>query len=158
MTTESTHQVRDGDRILEFTGELLAESTSQRRGNNRWIEFELYRTRAGDYVLARIGCSVVFHAPGCGLVSQYRLKIGEIHPQATPCENCSPGRNEDVLYPEKMRYWAQVMKQPSAVLEALYKWDAEGAKYLTHVAQRLLEEAADADPRIAEAYRIEHIA
>lgn len=156
--TECTYQVRDGDRTLEFTGVLLAESTSQRRGNSRWIEFELYRTRAGSYVLARVGCSVVFHAQGCGLVSQYRLKTGELHPQATPCDNCNPGYNEEVLYPEKMRYWAQVMEQPAAVLEALMKYDSDGARYLTNVAQRLLAAASEGDPKIAQAYRVEHVA
>lgn len=156
--TESTYQVRDGDRILEFTGELLAQSTSQRRGNPRWIEFELYRTKAGSYVLARVGRSVVFHGHGCELVTQYRLKPGELHPDALPCENCNPGWTEDVLYPEKMRYWAQVMEQPRAVLESLMKYDADGARYLTYVAQRLLEGASEVDEKIARVYRIEDVA
>lgn len=156
--SEREHQVRDGERILEFDGDLLAESTSHRRGQTRWIEFKLYRTKAGSYVLSRIGNSVVFHQGACSLVSQYRLKPGDVAFDASPCEQCNPGDRAAELYPERIRYWAQVMEQPAAVLEALYKYDPEGARYLTLVAQRLLSQAAHADSRIADAYNVEVVA
>jgi hypothetical protein len=63
----------------------------------------------------------------------------------------------EVVFPEKNRYWAQVSDDPNAVLEALYKFDNGGAKYLTHVAQRLLEESSVADKGIESVYRIEMI-
>lgn len=155
---EREHQVRDGDRILEFDGDLLAESTSHRRGQTRWIEFKLYRTRAGSYILSRIGNSIVFHQASCALVPQYRLRQGEVAPGSVPCDQCNPSPDADELYPERIRYWAQVMEQPSAVLEALYKYDQDGARYLTLVAQRLLGSASLADPRIASAYKVEIVA
>jgi hypothetical protein len=43
------------------------------------------------------------------------------------------------------------------VLEALYKYDQGGARYLTHVAQRLLEKSSEHDGKIEEVYRIETI-
>lgn len=156
--TEREHQVRDGDRILEFDGDLLAESTSHRRVQTRWIEFKLYRTKAGSYILSRIGNSIVFHGRGCSLVSQYRLKEGEIARDAAPCDTCHPLLDDLELFPERIRYWAQVMEQPQAVLEALYKYDQDGARYLTLVAQRLLSEASRVDSRIAGAYNVEHVA
>lgn len=156
--SEREHQVRDGERILEFDGDLLAESTSHRRGQTRWIEFKLYRTKAGSYVLSRIGNSVVFHQGACSLVSQYRLKPGNVALDASPCEQCNPQSDAVEAYPERIRYWAQVMEQPSAVLEALYKYDSTGAKYLTLVAQRLLHQGSANDEQIARAYSVEHVA
>jgi hypothetical protein len=61
------------------------------------------------------------------------------------------------VFPEKDRYWAQVSDEPSAVLEALYKYDNSGARYLTNVAQRLLDNAASVDKGIESVYRIEMI-
>ena len=109
-------------------------------------------------MLSRIGNSVVFHAHHCSLVSQYRLKPGPIAMSGVPCEQCNPGFNDDEYYPERIRYWAQVMTEPAAVLEALYKYDHDGARYLTLVAQRLLSSASERDPRIAGAYNVEVVA
>lgn len=156
--TEPEHRVRDGERILQFDGDLLAESSSHRPRQTRWIEFKLYRTAAGSYVLARVGNSVIFHGSNCSLVSQYHLKPGDVSPDAAPCEQCRPTYDETQLYPERIRYWAQVMTEPGAVLEALYKYDQDGARYLTLVAQRLLSAAAQADSRIANAYNVEDVA
>ncbi len=156
--TAQEYQVRDGDRVLEFCGDLLAESTSHRHGQTRWIEFKLFRTKAGSYILSRIGNSIVYHDRSCSLVSQYRLKPGLIEPDAAPCEMCAPQASSGDLFPERIRYWAQVMDQPQAVLEALYKYDQDGARYLTLVAQRLLAQAATSDSRIASAYKVERVA
>mgnify|MGYP003343643080 FL=1 len=46
---------------------------------------------------------------------------------------------------------------PQAVLEALYKYDQGGARYLTKVAQRLLEEASYKDREIEKIYKVEVI-
>jgi len=43
------------------------------------------------------------------------------------------------------------------VLDALYKYDAGGARYLTNVAQRLLERASLNDPKIEAIYQVEII-
>jgi hypothetical protein len=62
-----------------------------------------------------------------------------------------------MIFPEKHRYWAQVSDDPNAVLEALYKYDQGGARYLTKVAERLLQVAAEIDKGIESIYRIELI-
>lgn len=154
------HSVRDGDRELQFNGTLLARSTSARRGAYRWIEFELYRTESGSYVLSRVGVSLIFHGAACSLVSKYKLSekpIYELLRNAVPCEECEPDDSLDLIFPEKFRYWAQVSEQADAVLDALYKYDSNGARYLTGVAQRLLREAARVDSEIAEVYNYEII-
>jgi hypothetical protein len=43
------------------------------------------------------------------------------------------------------------------VLDALYKYDEGGARYLTAVAKRVLEESSDNDDSIDLVYRFEHI-
>ena len=61
------------------------------------------------------------------------------------------------MFPEKPRYWAQVSEEPDAVLEALYKYDQGGARYLTKVAERLLEDASVIDGKIEKMYKVEVI-
>lgn len=152
--------VRDGDRTLQFNGTLLAKSTSERRGAYRWIEFELYKTESGSYILSRIGVSLIFHGAACSLVSKYKLAEAlseDLHDRAVPCEQCDPDYSLDLVFPEKYRYWAQVSDSPEAVLDALYKYDNNGAYYLTSVAQRLLQHAAKVDSEIAQVYTVEII-
>ena len=153
-------QVKDGPRTLQFNGKLLGESSSWRRGSTRWIEFALYKTENGSYVLSRIGVSLVFHGAACSLVKRYGLSESaseKLNEDAIPCVECNPSYDLPLVFPEKNRTWAQVSEDPEAVLEALYKYDTGGARYLTHVAQRLLEAASEKDTKIDEVYRIETI-
>jgi hypothetical protein len=152
--------IRDGDRTLQFNGTLLAKSTSERRGAYRWIEFELYRTESGSYILSRVGVSLIFHGAACSLVSKYKLNeapLENLTRKSVPCEECQPDDSLDLIFPEKYRYWAQVSEGPDAVLDALYKQDDNGAHYLTSVAQRLLQQAAKVDKSIATVYNVEII-
>jgi hypothetical protein len=154
------YEVKDGSRILRFDGELLGESTSFRRGSDRWIEFELYKTLNGSYVLSRVGVSLVYHTASCPLVRRYGLVEAApkaLRKDALPCEECEPSRELPMVFPEKNRTWAQVSEDPEAVLEALYKYDNNNTRYLTKVAQRLLEQASERDERIEAVYRIETI-
>jgi len=153
-------EVRDGARTLQFDGSLLGESSSYKRGSTRWIEFKLYRTESGSYILSRVGVSLVFHGAACQLVKRYGLQevsVNTISEQAIPCEECYPTQEAELVFPEKNRYWAQVSEEPTAVLDALYKYDDGGARYLTNVAQRLLEEASKLDEKIATIYKVEII-
>jgi hypothetical protein len=154
------HEVKDGSRTLQFNGRLLGESSSWRRGSTRWIEFKLFKTENGSYILSRVGVSIVFHTPTCPLVKRYGLKEGsldDLHTDAIPCEECNPSFDLPIIFPETDRNWAQVSEDPDAVLDALYKYDAGGARYLTNVAQRLLERASLNDPRIEAIYQVEII-
>ena len=153
-------EVRDGDRTLQFNGRLLAKSSSKRRDSTRWIEFELYTTESGSYILSRIGVSLVFHGAACSLVKRYSLQekpTSVLESGAIPCEECQPDDSLDLIFPEKYRYWAQISEKADAVLEALYKYDDNGARYLTGVAQRLMQEASRLDPKIANVYNYEII-
>lgn len=154
------YEVKDGARTLQFKGKKLASSSSWRRGSTRWIEFELYKTENGSYVLSRVGISLVYHGAACPLVTRYALTeipVADIDDEALPCEICQAATDAPLIFPEKPRYWAQVSEEATAVLEALYKYDDGGARYLTRVAQRLLEDASDVDKGIEQVYRIELI-
>ncbi len=154
------YEVKDGSRTLQFSGRLLGESSSWRRGSTRWIEFKLYKTENGSYILSRVGVSLIFHGAACPLVKRYNLTeapADELKSDAIPCEECYPNKNLPIIFPEKDRTWAQVSEDPEPVLEALYKYDQGGARYLTNVAQRLLEQASNVDDRIDNVYRVEMI-
>ncbi len=153
------YQVRDGSRVLQFEGELLGKSSSYRPGNFRWVEFELYRTKSGSYVLSRIGQTLLFHDPACAIVQRNHLKIAspdQLNEAHVACELCDPYDDGEVAI-EKPRYFSLVSELPDAVLEALYKEDSSGARYLTLVAQRLIEQAGELDARLYKAYMVETI-
>lgn len=154
------YEVKDGARTLQFEGTLLGESSSRRRDSIRWIEFKLYRTESGSFVLSRIGVSLIYHSPSCYLVKKYELEdmsTAELDPHAMSCESCQPTLEAPFVYPEKYRYWAQVSEEPEAVLNSLYKYDDLGGRYLTWVARQVLEEASKKDDRIDSVYRFEQI-
>lgn len=154
------YEVKDGARTLQFDGALLGSSSSYRRGSTRWIEFDLFKTESGSYILSRVGVSTVFHSGACSLVEKYKLNgaaVETLDDTAIPCDQCQPTFDVPLVFPEKYRYWAQVSDAPQAVLEALYKYDDNGARYLTWVARRVLEEAARNDEEISAVYRVETI-
>jgi hypothetical protein len=111
-------------------------------------------------VLSRVGVSIIYHGAACHLVKRYSLNevnASELRDSAIPCSECNPSPSAVMIFPEKYRYWAQVSDDPNAVLEALYKYDDGGARYLTKVAERLLEDASEVDKGIESIYRVELI-
>lgn len=158
----TAHQVRDGARTLKFEGSMIANSTSWRRGSSRWVEFSLYRTVSGSYILARTGLSLLFHNLDCEVAIRNSLKASPaaaLDRDAQPCFDCGPdGRSTGEVAVETPRMWAHVSETAEGVVEALQRHDTHGSRYLTRVAQRLLEQAGDVDPAIDAVYRVEHIA
>jgi hypothetical protein len=148
-------------RVIKFDGVLLAFSTSYRPGAPRWIEFSLYRTTGGTYVLSRVGETRVFHTLGCTLTERGGLRPiprAALNEGSVPCNICHPEHAvDDEVAPELPRYWAQTSESPEGIIEGLYKYDESGSRYLTGVAERLLMEAAELDEELAEAYRVERI-
>lgn len=155
-----TFKVLDSSRILQFEGVHLSHSSSQHNGSARWIEFDLFRTESGQYVLSRIGISMIYHNRRCRLVEQYGLHAA---PAATlvgrsvPCEKCCPiiRADNDVVYPETPRPWAQVCSTVDAVIRSVQRRDEQGSLYFTKVARNLLEEASQHDAAIDRHYHIQ---
>jgi len=152
--------VKNGSRTLEFEGELLGSSSSYRAGSDRWIEFKIYKTAGDTYILSRVGVSLIYHVAACPLVVRYTLQeesVTDLDRRATPCPDCGPTLEAPMVFPEKYRHWAFVTDVAEAVVDSLHKDDNYGGRYLTKVAQRVLEEAAEKDAELDAAYRVEFI-
>lgn len=155
------YSVRDGVRTLQFDGVKLAESSSWNKSKPRWVEFELYRTPTNQYVLCRVGDSVLYHAEDCYLVT--RNKLSAVDPDtlpsgSSPCPDCRPTRiNPEGVYPELPRYQAQVSEDPVGVIASLMRRDANGTEYLTNVARDLLVEASKWDKAVSDAFYLDSI-
>jgi hypothetical protein len=150
------YPVRHGVQTFVVNGELLAESSSRVGNRPRWVEFKLYRSTAGIYVLSRVGASVYFHSEDCEVVSRNKLSAisqDRLPPIYIPCPDCDANRMDpEGIYPETPRYWAQHTPSPQKIITALQKRDKDGVSYLTNVASRLLISAAQKDERIREIF------
>lgn len=155
------YSIRDRVRTLEFNGTKLAESSSKSPNKTRWVEFQLYVTTGGIYVLARKGASILYHTETCPVVNRNKLSVAngeELPLYYVPCQDCKPSRiSIDGVYPETARYWAQHSEKAAGIVEALMQYDDNDTKYLTRVASELLEEASKYDMNIKKAFEVELI-
>ena len=153
-----TFKVFDGSQTLKFEGVHLSHSSSKNRRSVRWIEFDLYRTESGQYVLSRNGVSVIYHLRTCEVVDEYDLHpapAATLTVESIPCERCTPVivADNDVIFPEVNRPWAQVCPSADSVLKSVQLQDVHtGSWYLTRVARNLLEEASQHDAQIDQRY------
>lgn len=170
-------RVKDGTRSIEFDGTRLAHATTDDGTNEmlRWTELSLHRTSTGKYVIEKVGQSCVYHAadttcktdaPLVSVADMRLTAIGDDNPTGTePCPKCNPPdyyTDEPIpadakARPEQPRTMGTICDTPQAVLNHLYGRSETGAKYLSHVSRRLLQEASEADPAIADVYLIERI-
>lgn len=157
------YEVRDGVRKYRFSGQKLADSSSETSDKDRWVEFELYKTSDREvYIVSRIGYSRIYHNEDCDVVSRNRLNA--IDPlelndrMYKPCALCNPTfMDTRGVYPEVPRYHAQICENADLVVEHLKKRDANNYEYLTKVARDLLESASAVDSEIKDSYLVEEI-
>lgn len=153
--------VRDGVRKLEFNGTKLAESSSRSPNKPRWVEFSVYRTPKGQYVISRIGYSIFYHAADCFTVARNNLSAVDgltLSADYVACSTCKPSRvTIDGVFPETPRYAAWVCSDALGVVNSLMKEDDNGTEYLTNVARRLLVDASLLDEDIADAFYVDRI-
>jgi hypothetical protein len=147
--------VRDQVRVRKLEGIKLAESSSRVPDRPRWVEFELYRTTKGTYVLSRVGYSLYYHSRECYTVQRNNLSPVDgltLNGAYVACDKCNPDRAAtEGVFPETPRYRAWVT-EPVGVVALLMKEDENGTEYLTNVARRLLTQASKIDKFIADAY------
>lgn len=94
-TTEMTiRTVRNGREILRFEAEVIAAATSQRPGVTRWSELVIYQLPSKQYVISKIGRSVLAHRPDCLYVTDAMVPWVEAEEEAQvhryPCLTCNP--------------------------------------------------------------------
>lgn len=161
MTTQ-TYQVRDGSRLLEFEGKLIASVSSRKPGSTRWTEMWVYITEGGSYVLEKLGQSIVCHMPGCPDAADDLPRFQAENPGDDPdngyeFHDCVPELYDfPSLLIEEPRYWALVSKQPEEIVEALYR-RRYGVRTLPRVAMNLLEQVSAADPNFGDEWRMEKV-
>lgn len=155
------YSVKDGVRTLEFDGVKLSSSSSRLPHKPRWVEFEIYRTPRGQYVLSRVGYSIFYHAKDCFTVSRNSLSPVDgltLSPDYTACSSCRPSLlDHEGVFPETPRHAAWVCSDALGVISSLMKEDDNGTEYLTNVARRLLELAAEVDDNLHDAYYFDRI-
>lgn len=153
--------VRDGVRTLEFDGVKLSESSSRLPKKPRWVEFSIYRTPKGQYVLSRVGFSIFYHSRECYTVSRNSLSPVNgltLSAEYVACTTCAPSRiTEEGVFPETPRFAAWVCSDALGVVSSLMKEDDNGTEYLTNVARRLLVDASKLDADIADAFYVDRI-
>lgn len=156
MPQYQQYETRDGARRIRFEAVELAHSSSETQGKPRWVEFTLYKTKSGQYVLYRVGRSYVYHNRDCPIVIKNRLSM---YPEEhlpfkyTPCQECKPSILEvEGLYPETPRYYTQSSDNPEGILAILNKRDKNEVTYLTNVAKDLLIDASKVDSDIRNVF------
>lgn len=158
-------QVRDGNRLIQFDGELLASVSSRNDGRDRWTEMRVYRTQGGSLILEKVGRSVRLHMPGCEDIINDLPLFQQAHPGEDPefgyswCNKCTPPVGEEYdffsLLVEEDRYWATISTDPEVIIDALWR-KREGYRRLPRISVQLLTELCKVDPAF-ESWRTERI-
>lgn len=148
------HTVFDRLVEIEFEGTRLGSASTERDDSLRWTEIHIYRTEAGNYVIQRLGRSVVYHVTGKPC-SRGQEVLGELIPNSSePCETCNPRVPEDFDFDASEMFVhevtlssADVVEDPADVHEKLSTFDKDrGVKRVSRVASRAIQDAAAKDP------------
>lgn len=155
------YTVKNGVQTLLFDGQELSHSSSYFPGKNRWIEFTVYRTLTGQYVVSRVGKSNIFHHALCPTVRRNHidpLPAQTLLDHMVPCDVCAPDREfDELVYPETPRESAASCSNADGVVKWMKQKDENGINYLTNVAKDALEDAARVDAPIRQAYYTERV-
>ena len=148
MSTDAMapQEVRDGSRIIRFTGVLIARSSSERPNAPRWSELSLYSMVSGQFMLGKVGRTTVAHDPECPRVTRRMPSWLEAREEArvrrTPCPECGPVVG-DLMDPhtrlEPQRYTAMILPSLDDVVTVLS--EGRGREQLPPVIDRLLRDA-----------------
>jgi hypothetical protein len=158
-------QVRDGNRLLTFDGELLASVSSREPDKDRWTEMSVFKTQGGSYILEKVGRSVRLPLPGCSDIINDLPLFQQEHPGDDPdvgyswCERCSPPIGEEYDFPsllvEEDRFWATISTDPEVIIDALWR-KREGYRRLPRISVQLLNDLCQVDPSF-ESWRVEKV-
>lgn len=152
------HRVNDQYGVLEFEGDLIGEASTESDRSPRWTEIKIYRTTGGNYVVSRVGVSLVYHAMeapcASGLPRLARDLVENDTRQLEPCEICQPQDLDDMtpgtrVRVETDRHSAEAVPAVRLV-EALTLKRQNGSTYVSNVAQTALSMALDNDPSLID--------
>lgn len=135
-------------RNREFTGVHVAAASTETPDYPRWTTMDLYRTTDGRYILYTVGHSVVYHRIDSPCNSGTYTAAAELPGDAEPCPKCAPAPHPDApVNLENPLIKLVTCASADEVRTALTHTDRRtGATAVSHVAQRLLMDAARTDP------------
>lgn len=163
---EKNYKVRDGLDVIEFVGERIGHASTRKPDKVRWTEVDIYRTRAGNYVVVRVGASVQYHRAGSKCASGITITGYQIGASSEPCDVCDPDVPEDVEFNPEESFVHEVTRSQADVVE-----DAESVRRvlehanpspstprLSWVAREALRIAAAVDPALEQSSReVRHV-
>jgi hypothetical protein len=133
--------VRDGTTIFRFEAKKVAAATSQRAGAVRWSELVIYQLPSGEYVVSKIGRSLLAHLPTCRLIRPNMvtwLEAGEEGKiRRVPCLECNPevgDKMDPQTVLESTRYTILRAKDREELRSVL----AQGREHVPELIRRLL--------------------
>jgi hypothetical protein len=160
-------KVRDGARIVSFTGVLLGFITSERSDSLRWTELFIYRNDAGRFIAHRVGVSCVAHRIDCDVIKGKKLpSVVDMKPDEfavqdrQPCPVCRPNIMAEVkedpasIRGETDRHWTGICDDAVSLLNALHTMK-NGARSLSGLASAALNMAGENDAQINAALNTE---
>jgi hypothetical protein len=150
---------------VEFTGVQLGFATTETPQATRWTEVTIYRTEGGQYVIHRIGRSVLFHRHdgvcNTGIPTAFKDVDPDEIEDLERCQKCG-ARFIDEYGPDEIidlemdRFNVDVCA-PEQVGKTLELTREDGTKFISHVAQRALLEALGADQVLRDSVSVRKI-
>lgn len=142
--------------VVEFDGWRLAHArTDADPREPRWTELTVYRTVAGQYVVQKVGKSLVFHDPRGACNRGVATDHQDLPDDAVPCPRCLAGPDAldgaDEVDLELDRNAVVVCARPQDVAPALLVRRHDGARVMSGVSQRVLDLAVEVDDDLYEA-------
>lgn len=151
--------VKDGNRIISFDGEKLAEVSSRWGDKIRWSEFALYKAVGDQYVLSKIGRSILCHVDGCSVTKPGLPRFQTEHVGLDPDDDgfeycdCVPDEYDYTqLLVERSWMYACVSTDIKDIIHQLFR-KKDGSQLLTKIGLSLLEEAAKIDGHVGLALK-----
>jgi hypothetical protein len=141
----------DGGRMIRFDGEQLGSASTRERDSIRWSETRIWKTTGGKYIMQKVGRSLVFHATG-GCKYGTEVYLGDMPCDYLPCPVCKPSKSEMYVKQENDRFTVHVSDSAEGIVESAKLQDDDGVWYTTRVDREALEQAANADDEMHEAY------
>lgn len=149
------------DHDTVFAGRLLASASTETPTSPRWIELDLYEIedgpRTGQFVLHRVGCSVIYHRADSECNTGSPMRLGDLDEDAEPCPTCRPP------LPGSADENTTIQREDDMVTTRVC---ADGQEVVSHLrfpsggyskpAQRLLTLAKAASPVLAQQLRAVH--
>lgn len=157
MKSELFEVRNDSGPTYSFYGRLLGHASTERENSVRWTEIFIYKTDGGNYIVSRLGVSLVYHTGDSECTSMgTTIKGGRIREDAEPCERCNPAVPEDdhfdpeaTFIAEKTMASSDVIEDATKVADSLSTWDRnKQMRRLSSVASEALHRAAGTDPEL----------